>query len=116
MFELAKKEVNVVIMRWYVDNLKDKIKFSSKELHRTSEFNDQVLEKVVSDIINDLSIGIIAITEDYELIDGYKRIIAINSFIDGKITCNGKYYIELSDEEKNIFDNYQLPIFVGGRN
>ena len=49
----------------------------------------------------------------YELVDGYKRISAINSFMNGDIEYNGKVYSELSSEEKELFDNYHIGIFVG---
>lgn len=46
-------------------------------------------------------------------LEGRKRIYAINAFIDGKIKFSNKYYTELSKEEFDIFNNYELGIFVG---
>lgn len=113
MFKLeTDKNGNTVTMKWYMDNLKDKIKMAEKEIQTLSNYTEQDLEKVIDSIINNFAIGDIVITESNELIDGYKRIIAINSFIDNHIKYNEKYYSELSIEEKKIFDNYRFRIFV----
>jgi len=69
----------------------------------------------ISDIMNNIKIGTICILKDYELVDGYKRIISINSFIDGKITYDGRHYSELTDDEKNNFNNYRFSICVGDK-
>lgn len=113
MFELKKNEVNYVTIKWYVENLKNVIKIGEKEIQYLNTFDNQELEQVITDIICNISIGGIAITEDNYLMDGYKHITAINSFIDGKIKYNGKYYVELNDEEKERFYNYQLSVFQG---
>lgn len=113
MFELKKNGVNMVTIKWYMDNLKDKITMPEKEIQILPDYTEQVLEKVISDIMSNFAIDNIAITDKNELVDGHKRISAINSFIDGDIKYNGKIYSELSAEEKNIFDNYELGIFVG---
>lgn len=40
---------------------------------------------VLKDIFNSVPIGMIGISEQYEIVDGNKRIFAINSFLDEKI-------------------------------
>lgn len=105
MFELKKNAVNMVTMKWYMDNLKDKIQI-------LPNYTEQNLEKVINDIMNNFSIGAIVITDKNELVEGHKRINAIHSFIDGNIKYNGKIYYELSSEEKKLFDNYYLAIVV----
>lgn len=40
---------------------------------------------VLKDIFNSVPIGMIRISEQYEIVDGNKRIFAINSFLDEKI-------------------------------
>ncbi len=113
MFELKVNDVNMVTIKWYIDNLKDKIKMSKKEEQKALvDYEKKDLEKVINNIMNNLCINNIAITNQNELVDGYKKINAIDSFIDGFIKYNGKYYFELSDEEKEIFDNYYFGIFV----
>ena len=113
MFELKKNAVNRVTMKWYMDNLKDKIIMTEKETQLLPNYTEQDLEKVISNIMSNLSINSIAITDKNELVDGYKRISAINSFINGDIEYNGKVYSELSSEEKELFDNCHIGIFVG---
>ena len=113
MFELKKNAVNMVTMKWYMDNLKDKIIMTEKETQLLPNYTEQDLEKVISNIMSNLSINSIAITDKNELVDGYKRISAINSFMNGDIEYNGKVYSELSSEEKELFDNYHIGIFVG---
>ena len=63
--------------------------------------------------MSNISIGNIAITDKNVVVEGRKRIYAINSFINGKIKFSNKYYTELSKEELNNFNNYELGIFVG---
>ena len=104
MFELKKNAVNMVTMKWYMDNLKDKIIMTEKETQLLPNYTEQDLEKVISNIMSNLSINSIAITDKNELVDGYKRISAINSFMNGDIEYNGKVYSELSSEEKELFD------------
>ena len=113
MFELKKNAVNMVTMKWYMDNLKDKIIMTEKETQLLPNYTEQDLEKVISNIMSNLSINSIAITDKNELVDGYKRISAINSFINGDIEYNGKVYSELYSEEKELFDNCHIGIFVG---
>ena len=113
MFELKKNAVNMVTMKWYMDNLKDKIIMTEKETQLLPNYTEQDLEKVISNIMSNLSINSIAITDKNELVDGYKRISTINSFMNGDIEYNGKVYSELSSEEKELFDNYHIGIFVG---
>lgn len=113
MFELKNNAVNRVTMKWYMDNLKYKIIMPEKKPQLLPNYTEQDLEKVINDIMSNLSIDIIAITDKNELVDGYKRISAINSFINGDIEYNGKVYSELSSEEKELFDNYHIGIFVG---
>lgn len=113
MFELKKNDVNMVTMKWYMDNLKDKITMPEKKILILPNYTEQDLKKVISDIMSNFTIDNIVITDKNELVDGHKRINAINSFIDGNIKYSGKFYFELSTEEKNIFDNYELGIFVG---
>ena len=113
MFELKKNAVNRVTMKWYMDNLKDKIIMPEKKTQLLPNYTEQDLEKVINDIMSNLSIDSIAITDKNELVDGYKRISAINSFINGDIEYNGKVYSELYSEEKELFDNCRIGIFVG---
>ena len=113
MFELKKNDVNMVTIKWYMDNLKDKITMSENEIQILPDYTEQDLEKVISDIMSNFAIDNIAITDKNELVDGYKRISAINSFIDGDIKYNGKIYSELSSEEKELFGNYHIGIIVG---
>lgn len=113
MFTLTKNAINNVTMKWYINNLKEKIIMSEKEVQNLLKYKDEDLEKVISDIIRNIGIGNIVITEKNELIEGYKRLFAINEFIDNKIKYNGKYYSELSNEDKDIFDNYSFGIYIG---
>ena len=113
MFELKKNAVNMVTMKWYMVNLKDKIIMTEKETQLLPIYTEQDLEKVISNIMSNLSIDSIAITDKNELVDGYKRISAINSFINGDIEYNGKAYSELYSKEKELFDNCHIGIFVG---
>ena len=112
MFKLKNNDVNFVTMKWYINNLKDTIKLPNCEIQREcpEEPTEEVFNKTICRIIKHNSIGVIAITNDCILVDGYKRILAINSFIDGKIKYNGKSYLDFSEEEKKNFDNYMLEI------
>lgn len=48
----------------------------------------------------------------YELLDGQQRTVSICRYVLGDFMANGKYYSNLSDEEKNIFLNYVLDVRV----
>ena len=109
MFTLN-KGINYVTMKWYMENLKKKIDIRDVNI---ANYNTTELENVIKDIISNISIGNIAVTEKYVVVEGRKRIYAINAFIDGKIKFSNKYYTELSKEEFDIFNNYELGIFVG---
>ena len=71
------------------------------------------LENVIKDIMSNIGIGNIIVTDKYEVAEGRKRIYAINAFINGEIKFSNKYYAELPKEEFNNFNNYELGIFVG---
>ena len=109
MFTLN-KGINHVTMKWYKENLKGKIDICDTNI---TDYNVTELENVIKDIISNISIGNIAVTDKYAVVEGRKRIYAINAFIDGEIKFSNKYYIELSKEEFDSFYNYELGIFVG---
>lgn len=102
--------INHVTMKWYKENLKEKINICDTNI---TDYNVTELENVIKDIISNISIGNIAVTDKYVVVEGRKRIYAINAFIDGEIKFSNKYYAELSKEEFNNFNNYELGIFVG---
>lgn len=102
--------INHVTMKWYKENLKGKINICDTNI---TDYNVTELENVIKDIISNISIGNIAVTDKYVVVEGRKRIYAINAFIDGKIKFSNKYYAELPKEEFNNFNNYELGIFVG---
>ena len=52
MFELKKNAVNMVTMKWYMDNLKDKIIMTEKETQLLPNYTEQDLEKVINDIMS----------------------------------------------------------------
>lgn len=109
MFTLI-KGINHVAMKWYIENLKDKINICDANI---TDYSTTELENVIKDILSNIDIGNIAITDKYAVAEGRKRIYAINAFIDGEIKFSNKYYTELSKEEFDSFDNYELEIFVG---
>lgn len=100
MFTLV-KGTNYVKMKWYMENLKNKIK--SQDLNIPQDYD---VAKIVNSIMNNETIGVITIDEKNNLIDGYKRIEAINDFINNE-------YSKLSLEDKEKFDNYELTIIIG---
>lgn len=102
--------INHVMMKWYMENLKGKINICDDNI---PDYNTTELENVIKDIMSNISIGNIAITDKYAVVEGRKRICAINAFINGEIKFSNKYYTELSKEEFDIFNNYELGIFVG---
>lgn len=102
--------INHVTMKWYKENLKGKINICDANI---TDYNETELENVIKDIISNISIGNIAVTDKYAVVEGRKRIYAINAFIDGEIKFSNKFYTELSKEEFNNFNNYELGIFVG---
>lgn len=108
MFVL-KNGINHVTMKWYMENLKEKIDICDANI---TDYNTTELENVVKDVMSNISIGIIVVTGKYTVAEGRKRIYAINSFIDGKIKFSNKYYTELSKEELDSFKNYELIIFL----
>ena len=99
MFTLV-KGTNHVKMKWYMENLKNKIK--SQDLNIPQDYD---VTRVVNSIMNNEGIGEIVIDGKNNLIDGYKRIKAINDFISNK-------YSELSLKDKEKFDNYELTILL----
>lgn len=101
--------INHVTMKYYMENLKEKIDICDANI---LDYNTIELENVIKDIISNISIGNIAITDKYAVIEGRKRIYAINAFIDGKIKFSNRHYTELSKEELGNFNNYELGIFV----
>ena len=102
--------INHVAMKWYMENLKEKIDICYANI---TDYSTTELENVVKDIMSNISIGNIAITDKYEVVEGGKRIYAINAFIGGEIKFSNKHYTELSKEELDNFNNYELGIFVG---
>lgn len=109
MFTL-KKGINHVTMKWYKENLKEKINICNANI---TDYNVTELENVIKDIMSNIGIGNIIVTNKYEVAEGRKRIYAINAFINGEIKFSNKYYAELPKEEFNNFNNYELGIFVG---
>lgn len=109
MFTLG-NGINYVTMKWYKENLKGRINICDTNI---TDYNVIELENVIKDIISNISIGNIAVTDKYTVVEGRKRIYAINAFIDGEIKFSNKYYAELPKEEFNKFNNYELGIFVG---
>ena len=104
------KGIHCMSMKWYVENLKEKVSICDADI---ANYNAVELEKVIEDIISNITIGNVAVTDEYVVVEGRKRIYAINSFIDGEIKFSNKYYTELSEEELDSFNNYELRIFVG---
>lgn len=102
--------INHVTMKRYKENLKGKINICDSNI---TDYNVTELENVIKDIISNISIGNIAVTDKYVVVEGRKRIYAINAFINGEIKFSNKYYAELPKEEFNNFNNYELGIFVG---
>ncbi|MFR4681850.1 MAG: hypothetical protein ACLT9M_05820 [Anaerobutyricum hallii] len=102
--------INHVTMKWYKENLKGKINICDTNI---TDYNVNELENVIKDIMSNIGIGNIAITDKYAVVEGRKRIYAINAFINGEIKFSNKYYTELPKEEFDIFNNYELGIFVG---
>lgn len=102
--------INHITMKWYMENLKEKIDICDVNI---SDYNTMELENVIKDIISNINIGNIAVTDKYTVIEGRKRIYAINAFIDGKIKFSNKHYAELSKEELDNFNNYELGVLVG---
>lgn len=109
MFTLI-KGINHVTIKWYKENLKEKINICNANI---TDYNVTELENVIKDIMSNIGIGNIIVTDKYEVAEGRKRIYAINAFINGEIKFSNKYYAELSKEEFNNFNNYELGIFVG---
>lgn len=109
MFTLN-KGINHVTMKWYMGNLKEKIDICDANI---TDYNITELANIIKDIMSNIGIGNIVVTDKYAVVEGRKRIYAINSFIDGKIKFSNKHYTELSKEELESFNNYQLGIFVG---
>ena len=102
--------INHVTMKWYMENLKEKIDICDANI---TDYNTTELENVVKDVMSNIGIGNIVVTDKYAVVEGRKRIYAINAFIDGEIKFSNKHYIELSKEELDKFNNYELGIFVG---
>lgn len=109
MFTLN-KGINYITMKRYMENLKEKIDICDADI---TDYNTVELENVIKDIMANIGIGSIAVTDKYVMVEGRKRIYAINSFIDGEIKFSNKYYTELSKEKLDNFNNYELEIFVG---
>lgn len=108
MFTLI-KGINHVTMKWYIENLKDKIHICDANI---TDYSTSELENVIKDIMSNIGIGNIAVTDKYAVAEGRKRIYAINAFIDGEIKFSNKYYAELSKKEFNNFNNYELGILL----
>ena len=108
MFTLI-KGINHVTMKWYIENLKDKIHICDANI---TDYSTSELENVIKDIMSNIGIGNIAVTDKYAVAEGRKRIYAINAFIDGEIKFSNKYYAELSKKEFNKFNNYELGILL----
>ena len=101
MFTLN-KGINYVTMKWYMENLKEKIDIRDVNI---ANYNTTELENVIKDIISNISSGNIAVTDKYAVVEGRKRIYGINAFIYGEIKFSNKYYAELPKEEFNNFNN-----------
>lgn len=110
MFNLKEKDNNLVMISWYVDELKDKLVIDSmNEKHYTKEDKESVIKNIVwNHPISDITIA--KENDKFRLIDGVKRLSAINDFIDGKITYDGQKYNDLEESVKKSFLKYQLCI------
>lgn len=101
--------VNHVSMKYYIENLKGKIIISD---FQALNYGIKDLENVIVSIVKCEPIDTISLSKNFDVVDGQKRIFAINSFIDGKIRYNGKNYFELSKNTRNLFEAYELAIYM----
>ena len=110
MFNLKENANNFVMISWYVDELKDKLIINSvNEGHYTKEDKENVIKNII-DTHPIPDITIVKENDKFKLIDGVKRLSAINDFVDGKITYEGQNYNDLNEDLKQSFLGYQLCI------
>ncbi|MCY3860332.1 MAG: DUF262 domain-containing protein [Gammaproteobacteria bacterium] len=50
--------------------------------------------------------------DKYEIIDGQQRTISIAQFVNSEFSVDGRYYHNLTLEEKEPVDNYKLMVYV----
>lgn len=110
MFNLKENDNNFVMISWYVDELKDKLIIDSvNEGHYTKEDKENMIKNIIdSHPIPDITIA--KENDKFRLIDGVKRLSAINDFVDGKINYKGQNYNDLNEDLKKLFLGYQLCI------
>lgn len=51
-------------------------------------------------------------TPRYEVLDGQQRTLSICKYVDGSIIYDGKFYHNLTDDQKAVIDNYPLDIYI----
>lgn len=77
-------------------------------------------EGIIGAILDGIDIGLITIGESpentfkYESIDGGHRKRYIRDYMGNEFKVRGKYYSELSDEERENFKNYEIVLTVYG--
>ena len=78
-------------------------------------------EGIIGSILDGQDIGMITIGESpknklykYESIDGGHRKRYIKGYMENKFPVRGKYFSQLSDEDKKLFKNYQMVLCIYG--
>lgn len=114
MFNLkGNKAENHITILWYLDELRNNLIIGSSlnRKHYTKEDEESVIKSIFEKVAFD-NIIVIKESNQYRLLDGEKRLVSINDFIDGKIAYNNQYYNDLPQDLKDAFLGYYLTIVV----
>ena len=78
--------------------------------------NNYKKERFIDSVINGYPIPTVILNRtslhQFEPYDGRHRIETIWRYANGEFTWNGKKYVELSSEEKMLFDNREIPVTI----
>lgn len=89
------------------------------EFQRGLVWDDEMKEKLIDSIMNNISIGSIVVADIsdafrdngmFVVIDGQHRIDAVISFIRGETTYKGRHYYELNSHDRHKFQNRHINV------
>lgn len=115
MFNLKENNAeNHVMISWYLDELRNDLIIESphNKKYYTNEDEESMIKSIFETEIVPDNIIVIKEENQYRLLDGEKRLVSINDFVDGKITYNGHHYNDLSQEMRNVFLGCYLTIKI----
>lgn len=86
---------------YYLKNMRNDFT-ADLDYEYSAKEKQSLIEKWIEAVV-DGTFSVIKENGKYKIIDGQKRLTAINDFVDGKIKYHGKIYSELSEKDRQKF-------------